>query len=179
MSRGVCAALIAGNGRGLETGSGCSRGLISVVVAALGSRLVAASLGIATLRSGSCGGVAVLRAFAVAAAEELDVVCDYFCHELLEPLLVCVGTGADMTLYINLAAFADIALCKVSELAPQNEVVPLGVFSEFAGAVAVAVCGGKGECGDLCALAGLGCALIKVTYFRVSTNVTDKEYFVQ
>jgi hypothetical protein len=161
-----------------RNGSLVGRGLI----AATGRRLVAsrrgggaiAALAVATLRGNGGGRIY----FSIAAAEELDVVCNYLGHVFLLALLVVVLAGADVALYINLAALADEALSEVCELAPQDEVVPLGVLAELAVAVAETVCGCEGECGYFGALAALGGSLVEVTYFRVSSNVTDKKDFV-
>ena len=84
-----------------------------------------------------------------------------------------------MTLDIDLAALADILFGKVGELPPCHDVVPLGILPELAVAVAVAVSGGKGKGGYFGALAALGGSLVEVTYFRVSSNVTDKQDFIQ
>ena len=150
----------------IRSGRGSGRGLIG---RGRSRSLVCGSGGSLIRRSRSADG----GAFSVSAAEQLHVVGDYFGHELLLALLVVVGPGADASFYVDLAALADELLREVCELPPKDEVVPLGVFAQLSAAVAVAVCGGKGECGYFSALSALGGSLIKVTYFRVSSNVTD------
>ena len=108
-------------------------------------------------RCGRCGLlIGTLRsAFAVAAAEQLHVVGHNLRHILLLPLLVVVGTCPYMTFHINLAALADELLGQVCQLPPEHEIVPFGILADLSVAVAVAVCGGKGEGGDFGVLSGL------------------------
>ena len=131
-------------------------------------------LGIATLET------SLISIFggSVTLAEKLEVVYGYLCGELLGAVLARIGTGAEAAFYVELGAFADELFCYVCRLPPGYDVVPFSVLAKLSAAIAVALGCGEGECCDFSA--GAICAVsIKVTYFGVSTNVTDKHYFVQ
>jgi hypothetical protein len=66
---------------------------------------------------------------------------------------------------------------KVRGIPPRNDIVPFSIFSGLSAAVSEPLGGSKCEGGDLGSLAaGIS---IKVTYIRVSSNVTDQHNFIQ
>ncbi len=164
-----------------------SRGCVTALVsAALYRRLVCWGLVSASLCRSLVGGTGLSlisalggNTLAFAAAEQLHIVGHYFGHILFLPLLIVVGAGAYMAFYIYLATLAYEFFRQVRKLSPEHEIVPLGILPELSVAVAVAVGRCKCEGCDFCILARLGGTLIKVTYFRVSANVTDKQNFIQ
>ena len=72
----------------------------------------------------------------------------------------------------------DEFFCKVCGIAPGDDVVPFCIFSGLSAAISVSLSGSKCERGYFAAGATSGIS-IKVTYIRVSSNVTDKHYFIQ
>ena len=123
--------------------------------------------------------ILALSAFGVIPlAEELEVVDADFGGVALVACLVGPGPGAQAAFYIELCAFADESLGHVSRVSPGYDVVPFGVFAEFSVAIPEPFGGCEGESGDFCSLSILLISF-EVTYFRVSTNVTDEHYFVE
>jgi hypothetical protein len=128
-----------------------------------------------TALGGSRGGegvVALGSGVVAPAAKELQGVHVYLSAGVLRTLLVRPGTGAEASFNVNLRAFADEPFCNVGRLSPGNYAVPFSILAGFSAAVFESLRGSQAECGHLC-------VSIKVTYFRVCTNVTDQHYFVQ
>ena len=81
---------------------------------------------------------------------------------------------------VDLTAFVDELLHEVGVAAPGDDGVPFGVFAGFSVAVTEAFGRGQAEGGYFgVALGALGVGGIKVTDFRVVSNVTDEHYFIQ
>ena len=109
-----------------------------------------------------------------------------YAHSLGMPLRVCGEVGSIIAAKvvevigtkIDIPRWRD-AKQEVRVAAPGDDVVPFGVLAGFAVAVAVAFGGSKTEgCHFGIALRALGIG-IKVTDFRVISNVTDQHDFVE
>ncbi len=82
-------------------------------------------------------------------------------------------------LHVNLGSLVYVFFRDICGISPGDDVVPFRIFTEFTVSVPVSLRSGEGEGGDLCALAAGHVVSIKITYFGISSNVTDKHYFVE
>ena len=118
------------------------------------------------------------RSVTIPSTEKLDVVNGDLSGVFLHPLGVCVRSGPQASLDEDLGAFPYEFFSDVSGLSPGNDVVPFSVLPLFSVAVPVSFGRGKSECGHFGSLACLAVS-VEVTYFRISSNVTDQHYFVE
>ena len=144
--------------------------LTALVALALAIRLSALPIRLARLR----GSILTIRT----AAEQLDVVRHYLGSVLLDSRLVGVRTGAETALHEDLRSFMYEFFCKVCGIAPSNDVVPFRILSSLTAAISVPFSGCKRKSCDF-ASSSAALVSIKVTYIRVSSNVTDQHNFIQ
>ena len=79
--------------------------------------------------------------------------------------------AADFAFDIDLAAFADIILRQVGQLAPGDDGVPFRQFARFTASVLVSFAGGQRNGGD-------GSATLQMSDFRILPYISDKNNFV-
>ena len=111
------------------------------------------------------------------AAEKLEIVSIDFGSIFLDTLLVGIAPCTQATLNIKLGSLFHESLNHIGCLPPGNYVVPFGVFAQLSVAIPVTFCRSECKRGDLSA-AALAVSF-EVTYFWVSSDVTDKHYFVK
>ena len=144
--------------------------LAALVALALAIRLAALPIRLARLR----GSILTIRT----AAEQLDIVRHHFGSVLLDSRLVGVRTGAETALHEDLRSFMYEFFCKVCGIAPSHDVVPFRILSSLTAAISVPFSGCKRKSCDF-ASSSAALVSIKVTYIRVSSNVTDQHNFIQ
>lgn len=153
---------------------GCRAGLLGVAALRLAVTLLwSTGLGITLLGSTGLGGLAV-RTF----AKELDVVHYHLRGVTVGSGLVCPLTGAEAAFNEHLTAFVDKLFCEIGRSSPCHNAVPFSVFLPVAAAVCVTLSCGKAEGCNLGVGTGILGIVLKVTYFGIIANVTDKHNFV-
>ena len=123
---------------------------------------------------------AILRSLVVRfPAQKLQIVHRDFRGVSLVACLVSPRPGPQFAFNVNLCAFVDVFLRHISRISPGHDVVPFRVLSKFSIPVTIAFGRREGECRHLRASCIRVVVSIKITYFRVFSNVTDQHYFVQ
>ena len=120
---------------------------------------------------------AALALVILTAAEKLEIVSIDFGSIFLDTLLVGIAPCTQATLNIKLGSLFHESLNHIGCLPPGNYVVPFGIFAQLSVAIPVTFCRSECKRGDLSA-AALAVSF-EVTYFWVSSDVTDKHYFVK
>jgi hypothetical protein len=132
-----------------------------------------------TIRARFLSGAEGLRTrIVIPLAKKLETVNSDLGRVPLVAGLVSPGAGAKLALNVNLRALADEFLRHIRRIPPSDDVVPFRVLAKFSIAVTISLCRGEGELGHL-RRSLVRVVPIKVTYLRVSSNVTDQHYFVQ
>ena len=106
-------------------------------------------------------------------SQQLQCVCHHFRGIALVAGLVRPLAGAEFAFDVNLGAFVHVFFCDIGIVAPKHNRVPFGVFPLLAVAVSVAFRGGQAHGGHFHVVSGILGVVLKVTYFRVASNVTD------
>src|ERR1700690_2356951 len=104
--------------------------------------------GVFTLRGGEARISGATGAAATSATEEAHVARDDLGDVLLVAVLVVVAAVGDAALDIDLAALGEILTAGLSLLAPDDDVVPLGLLLLLALLIGPALGGGDGELRD-------------------------------
>src|SRR5947209_6811658 len=118
------------------------------------------------------GGRTVGLEVAAAPAEHLEVLADDLgLVPLLARLLVVPGTRLEPSLQVDLLALGEVLAGDLGLLAPDDDLVPLGLLLLLAVLVPPAAVGGQGEAGDRLPRRGR-------PHLGVAAQVADQDHFV-